>query len=728
MPRLALCGCSLSVATRYVHAAHRFRDVKIVAACHEDSQVLANCVQRFPALATASGLELLLKQRAGEFDAVVVQSSMEQRGTDAQVAASSGKHILIASPLAGSSQQAQAIVAACAMHNVQTMIANSIRMQTGLLAIKQAVDGGKLGTPALLRTQAWRGEDSSADSLFAMMVERLDLASWLFGAWPTDLLVTSSKNGPSGSTVPNVTHIQCGFPGDAMALLTLAESLRGQTPYDCTSLIGSSGAAYWDMAEQAQLLFGQGQPQAMFTDEGIVATVNELREFRDMIVQNRKSSVPIESGVTAIALAEAAVHSASRSQPFELHPSDTIPVYKSRGADPTSEAPPAVTQSTGKPSQPAIVQSPRASIAANDVFRVAVLSVIKHDYVARGVASHPRFELVVVADDPGVPDWVHQRNQQFADEKKIPYMRNVEQALKDFNVHVAVVSTEAERHCDLSQRAANLGIHVIQDKPMSNRLSACDDLVQAIERNGVTFSMWNRNMLPAVVQATDLVRSGAIGKVLSINADFYFSKDAGPPKGSRKPHEPLIDWLEFQRAAHVDGSDGAVGKSPIGELQNEGIYPLAYIHQITGGKFLRAYAKTATAFHQVNVDNGVEDLGTVTLEMSSGMLATLAIGRIGAASHPDLGEIKLWIIGTEGSLVVAEARPEVALHYRGQPEKEFRRRRVAIDNDFLIMDNFARALDGEGSTILDVRTSRHITSAIQAALRSAKSGRLEIID
>ena len=48
-------------------------------------------------------------------------------------------------------------------------------------------------------------------------------------------------------------------------------------------------------------------------------------------------------------------------------------------------------------------------------FRCAVLSAVKHDYVARGLASHPRFELAVVADDPGVPEWAHERNQQFAD-------------------------------------------------------------------------------------------------------------------------------------------------------------------------------------------------------------------------------------------------------------------------------------------------------------------------
>ena len=43
-----------------------------------------------------------------------------------------------------------------------------------------------------------------------------------------------------------------------------------------------------------------------------------------------------------------------------------------------------------------------------DPIRVLVLSVVKHDYVARGVASHPGFELVVVADDANQPDWVHE--------------------------------------------------------------------------------------------------------------------------------------------------------------------------------------------------------------------------------------------------------------------------------------------------------------------------------
>lgn len=357
-----------------------------------------------------------------------------------------------------------------------------------------------------------------------------------------------------------------------------------------------------------------------------------------------------------------------------------------------------------------------------DRYRCAVLSVVKHDYVARGVASHPRFELSVVADDPDQPDWVHERNQKFAVEFKIPYVRNVEQALADYGARVAVVSPEAERHCGLSVRAANAGLHVVQDKPMSNRLAECDRLVEAIARNRVRFLMWNRNFLPAVVHAKETIDSGAIGEPYAIHVDFYFSKDAGPPKGSRRPGDPPLDWLAHQIAAHVDGSDGGVGHEPMGELKIEGIYPLAYIRMLTGAEVTRAFARTACHFHQVNADNGVEDLATVSLEMDRNIVGTLCIGRIGAASHPDIGEIKLRVLGTKASLVVSEARPEVAVYYRGQPAHEFRHRRLAIDNDYLLMENFVRAIETDGETIVDARAGRAICATVEAALESARTG------
>ena len=356
-------------------------------------------------------------------------------------------------------------------------------------------------------------------------------------------------------------------------------------------------------------------------------------------------------------------------------------------------------------------------------YRVLVLSVVKHGYVAGGVGAHPRFELAVVADDADRPDWVHERNETFARDHRIPYVRDVAQAIAEHDVQVAVVSSEAERHCDLTVRAADAGLHVIQDKPMSNTLSECDRVVDAVSRNKVKFLMWNRNLLPAVVEAKAAIDRGQVGVPYAFHVDFYFAKDAGPPKGSRKSDDPPMDWLETLKAAHASGADGGVGIEPMGELRIEGCYPLAYIAMLTPHKVVRVFARTAAHFHQLCEDNDVEDLATVTLEFEDGLVGSLCIGRIGAASHPDIGEIKLHVLGSKGALVVNEARPEVGIYYRNQPEDEFKNHRLlAADNDYLLADGFARAIDTDGPTILDAKKSRAITAIVTAALESGRTG------
>jgi UDP-N-acetylglucosamine 3-dehydrogenase len=355
-------------------------------------------------------------------------------------------------------------------------------------------------------------------------------------------------------------------------------------------------------------------------------------------------------------------------------------------------------------------------------FRCAVLGAVKHDYVARGVASHPRFELTVVGDDPHVPTWAHERNQQFADAFGITYVRDVDRALREFDVQVAIISPEAERHCGLSVRAAKAGKHVVQDKPLATRRADADAVVEAIEAAGVRFLMWNRDFMPAVLHASDLIAAGQIGTPRAIHADFYFAKDAGPVRGSRLPGYPPINWESHLIAAHVDGADGSLGSEPMGELACEGIYPLAYIRLLTGANVKRVFARGTAFFHQAHADNSVEDLASVTLEMDGGLVGSLAIGRIGLASHPSGGEIKLHVVGTSGALVIDESRPAVGVHYKNQPHKEPKQRRVANENDFLLADEFARAIDEGRDTILGVRASHAIFATVEAALESCRSG------
>jgi predicted dehydrogenase len=354
-------------------------------------------------------------------------------------------------------------------------------------------------------------------------------------------------------------------------------------------------------------------------------------------------------------------------------------------------------------------------------YRCAVLSAVKHDYVARGMVTHPRFELAVVADNPGVPAWAHERNQQLADAFKIPYMRDVEAALREFDVQVAIVSPEAERHCELSVRATRAGKHVVQDKPLATRRADADRLLEEIEKAGVRFLMWNRNFLPAVRHAQQQILSGAVGQVRAVHVDFYFAKDAGPPLGSRQPGYPPMDWHVHQIAAHVDGSDGGLGREAMGELAIEAIYPLGYVRMLTNGAAVRrVFARTTAHFHQLYADNDVEDLASLSLEMD-GVIGSVAVGRIGAASHPSGGAITIHVVGSGGALVIDESAPGVEVCYRGQPPKEPRRRRIANDNDFRLADDFARAIEEGGDTVMGIRASHAVYATVEAALRSART-------
>jgi predicted dehydrogenase len=280
----------------------------------------------------------------------------------------------------------------------------------------------------------------------------------------------------------------------------------------------------------------------------------------------------------------------------------------------------------------------------------------------------------------------------------------------------------------LSIRAARAGKHVIQDKPLATIRSEADRLVQAIDETGVRFLMWNRNFLPAINETRRQISSGAIGRPHAIHSDFYFAKDAGPRKGERPTGYPPLNWRTHQIASHIDGPDGGLGTEPMGELAIEAIYPLGYIESLLGNRVERVFARSTAHFHQVYADNGVEDLASMTLEMSNGVIGSLAIGRIGAASHPSSGEIKLVVHGDQGTLVVNEALPGAGIYYRGQPPKEPRQRRIANENDFLLAQNFAEAIDTGSRTIMDAHTSYDIFATCEAARESCRTGRPVVVE
>ena len=50
-------------------------------------------------------------------------------------------------------------------------------------------------------------------------------------------------------------------------------------------------------------------------------------------------------------------------------------------------------------------------------------------------------------------------------------------------------------------------------------------------------------------------------------------------------------------------------------------------------------------------------------------------------------------------------------------------RRAGGDADWLLMENFAQAIDTDGDTILNARVGRDIAATVQAAMDSGRTGR-----
>ena len=321
----------------------------------------------------------------------------------------------------------------CAAAGVCLMIGGTLRFLPSQQVLKQRLDSGKLGELGLLRAHRWHAAASTgtgaAPAWQALAAPYLDLANWLFDDRPERVWARTAG--------PGYAQIHLGFRAGGMALIDVSAGLPPGDGYQSVSVIGSAGAGYADDHHNRALLFGGGDPAARNSGEGNHDLVGELAEFTAASAARRAAQVTASDAGAALLVAEAAAASAANGTVLER----------------------------------------RGIAMSNTIYRCAALSAVKHDYLPRAVHAHPCFEVVVVADDPQVPEWAHERNAGFAAELGVPYVRDVAAALADYGVQVAVVSSEAERHCDLSARAAGAGMHVIQDKPMSTTLAECDRLV-----------------------------------------------------------------------------------------------------------------------------------------------------------------------------------------------------------------------------------------------------------
>jgi predicted dehydrogenase/nucleoside-diphosphate-sugar epimerase len=161
------------------------------------------------------------------------------------------------------------------------------------------------------------------------------------------------------------------------------------------------------------------------------------------------------------------------------------------------------------------------------------------EHHAKALRGLPHVELV------GVTDLQEERARALAERfgtRSYPSLR----ALRDAGAEVIHVLTPPDSHAEVAGTALELGCHVLVEKPLATSVDDCRRIQALAEAKGLVASV-NHSLLfdPQIVRALQLVRSGKLGQVVSVDilrGSMYPPYRGGPlPPHYRSAAYPFRD-------------------------------------------------------------------------------------------------------------------------------------------------------------------------------------------
>lgn len=230
------------------------------------------------------------------------------------------------------------------------------------------------------------------------------------------------------------------------------------------------------------------------------------------------------------------------------------------------------------------------------------------------------------ADFSGVADDDAARGRRAAHEFGVRFFDEPRLLFKA--VDAVIVCSENRNHVRDSIAALEGGAHVLCEKPISTSVEDARAMIRASEKTGrqlrVAFPV---RYLPAVRQARDTVREGAIGRVLGIS-------------GTNRGRIPGGWFLDPEAAGG-------------GAVMDHTVHVVDALRWILGAEVGLVYAEIGTFFGAQNTDDGA----VLTLEFEGGTVADGAFATLDPSwsrgeGYPTWGDVKLRITGTSGVLEV----------------------------------------------------------------------------
>lgn len=292
--------------------------------------------------------------------------------------------------------------------------------------------------------------------------------------------------------------------------------------------------------------------------------------------------------------------------------------------------------------------------------------------------------------------------EAFAAERSLAFSSTLEDVLRDSAVQAVVLCTPHSQHTEQIIASAAAGKHVFCEKPLSMTRADVLRAVEAIERAKVTLAVGHEKRFePPIVEIMRLVKSGALGTPLQVEANFSQDKFLALPQdnwrlsGKEAPAGPMT-------ATGIHLLDLSVGVFGPAESVYVSVKQLG--SPLTNGDTLAALVTFKSGGHA----------------LISAILATPFAGRFAVYGSKGWAEVR------DKTHPEAPEGWTLTTCLRGEPVKS-----VDLAPEPAVLYNleaFARAALGGAAYPVPRAEMIANVSALEAIFRSAKSGAIELVE
>ncbi|MDQ2786657.1 MAG: Gfo/Idh/MocA family oxidoreductase [Chloroflexota bacterium] len=336
-----------------------------------------------------------------------------------------------------------------------------------------------------------------------------------------------------------------------------------------------------------------------------------------------------------------------------------------------------------------------------------VLSAVRHAASYLPVFdAHPDTVIRAIVEEPDAPDWAHNDARILAAKYNVPVLPDPASALARSDCDLVLICSEPTRHARLAAQALRAGKHVLVDKPMAVTLDECAMVAEAATHSpGSKFTVVHRLFGAPIQRARRAIDAGHLGLIRSGDGEFLSS---GVFFGAS------VERPEFVANPALSGG---------GELMNFMVYPIDYLHYLTGARVTEVFAEAGTFFFDAHRQFSVEDVGILSLRLEYDIIGSLTVGRVPFAPTPSTGASTLRLIGSHGHLTVDENRPQLDIwstvtERRGRTVGgEAAQSAVATE-----IGAFIRDIREDRTPLYGVDDAGATIAAIEAAYRSLATG------